>query len=78
MVTSGASRKNEQWEHTEGETVAIEGHADKEKMAADPMFQLEHSVEDKEKETEDAPRLYMLQVYNDPIPVVTVYVCILN
>ena len=62
LVTSGASRKNERWEHTEGETISVEGHADKEKMAADPMFQLEHSVEDKEKETEDAPRLYMLQV----------------
>ena len=62
MVTSGASRKNERWEHTEGETVSVEGHSDKERMASDPMFKLEHSVQDEEKVTEETPRLDLLQV----------------
>ncbi len=36
-------------------------------MAADPMFQLEHTVEDKEKQTDDAPRLDLLQVPRPPL-----------
>lgn len=31
-------------------------------MATDPMFQLEHSVEDQEKSTDEMPRLQQLQV----------------
>ena len=50
------------WEHTEGETVSVEGHSDKERMASDPMFKLEHSVQDEEKVTEETPRLDLLQV----------------
>ena len=44
--------------------MSVEGHADKDKMAADPMFQLEHSVEDKEKDKDELPRLHLLQVIN--------------
>ena len=73
-MTSGASRKNERWEHTEGETVSVEGQTDKEKMAADPMFQLEYSVEDKEKETEEAPRIHLLQVRTYDI--IAIVICI--
>lgn len=65
VVTSGASRKNERWEHTEGETVSVEGHSDKERMASDPMFKLEHSVQDEEKVTEETPRLDLLQNLQD-------------
>ena len=44
--------------------MSVEGHADKDKMAADPMFLLEHSVEDKEKDKDELPRLHLLQVIN--------------
>lgn len=57
MVVSGASRKNERWEHTEGETVAVEGKSEAEKLASDPMYRLEHNVEDKKKADEAAPRI---------------------
>ena len=31
-------------------------------MASDPMFKLEHSVEDKEKINDETPRIQLLQV----------------
>lgn len=31
-------------------------------MASDPMFKLEHSVEDKEKSNDETPRIQLLQV----------------
>lgn len=54
---SGASRKNERWEHTEGETVAVGGPSEAAKLAADPMYRLEHGARDKSKAEEDAPRI---------------------
>ena len=62
VVTVGASRKNERYEHEEGVTASVEGKAEKEKMASDPMFKLEHSVEDKEKSNDETPRIQLLQV----------------
>ena len=62
MVVSGASRKNERWEHTEGETMAVEGKSEAEKLASDPMYRLEHSVEDKRKADEAAPRISRIVV----------------
>ena len=62
MVVSGASRKNEKWEHTEGETVAVEGHSEAEKLASDPMYRLEHNVEDKQKADDAAPRIARIVV----------------
>ncbi len=58
----GASRKNERWEHTEGETVAIEGKSETEKLAADPMYRLEHNVDDKKKSDDAAPRISKIMV----------------
>lgn len=54
---SGASRKNERWEHTEGETMAVTGKSEAEKLASDPMYRLEHGVEDKKKADDAAPRI---------------------
>ena len=48
-VISGASRKNEKWEHVEGETMAVAGSEEKEQMAVNPMFALEHHANDKTK-----------------------------
>ena len=31
-------------------------------MASDPMFKLEHSVEDREKSNDETPRIQLLQV----------------
>ena len=62
VVVSGASRKNEKWEHVEGETMAVQGKSEAEKLATDPMYRLEHGAEDKRKAEEDAPRLAKLIV----------------
>ncbi len=59
---SGASRKNERWEHTEGETMAVEGKSEAEKLVSDPMYRLEHDVEDKKKSSEAAPRVAKILV----------------
>uniref|UniRef100_A0A1X7STU3 Coiled-coil domain-containing protein 130 n=1 Tax=Amphimedon queenslandica TaxID=400682 RepID=A0A1X7STU3_AMPQE len=61
VVTTGASRKNERYEHEEGVTASIEGKAEKQKMESDPMFKLEHTVEDKEKSQDETPRIQLLQ-----------------
>ena len=62
VVVSGASRKNEQWEHKEGETMAVEGPSEAEKLAADPMYRLEHSVQDQHKAQDAAPRIAKIMV----------------
>ena len=48
-VISGASRKNEKWDHVEGETIAVGDSEEKDKINTDPMFALEHVVDDKTK-----------------------------
>lgn len=62
VVVSGASRKNEKWEHSEGETVSVEGKSEAEKLATDPMYRLEHSVGDKRKAEDAAPRIAKIMV----------------
>lgn len=62
VVVSGASRKNEKWEHVEGETMAVEGKSEAEKLATDAMYRLEHGVEDKKKADDAAPRIAKLLV----------------
>lgn len=57
VIVSGASRKNERWEEKEGETVSVEGHSEAQKLASDPMYRLEHGVQDKSKADEAAPRI---------------------
>ena len=57
VIVSGASRKNERWEEKEGETVSVEGHSEAQKLASDPMYRLEHGVQDKTKADEAAPRI---------------------
>ena len=54
---SGASRKNEKWEHVEGETVSVEGKTEAEKLATDPMYRLEHGVQDQRKAEKAAPNI---------------------
>ena len=62
VVVSGASRKNEKWEHSEGETVSVEGKSEAEKLATDPMYRLEHHVGDKRKAEDAAPRIAKIMV----------------
>jgi hypothetical protein len=57
VVVSGASRKNEKWEHVEGETVSVAGKSEAEKLATDAMYRLEHGAVDKKKADDEAPRL---------------------
>jgi coiled-coil domain-containing protein 130 len=65
VVTSGASRKNERWDNVEGETVSLEGKMEKEKLDNDPMFKLEHSIQDEEIGKDETPRIQLLQVYHE-------------
>ena len=62
VVVSGASRKNEKWEHSDGETVSVEGKSEAEKLATDPMYRLEHNVGDKRKAEDNAPRIAKILV----------------
>ena len=48
-VLSGASRKNEKWDHVEGETIAVGDSEEKDKINTNPMYALEHVVDDKTK-----------------------------
>ena len=73
VVVSGASRKNEKWEHVEGETVSVEGKSEAEKLATDPMYRLEHGAEDKRKAEEAAPRLARLIVSHMTSHMTTTY-----
>ena len=62
VVVSGASRKNEKWEHVEGETVSVEGKSEAEKLATDPMYRLEHGVEDQKKAEKATPNISKIMV----------------
>ena len=68
VVVSGASRKNERWEEREGETVSVEGHSEAHKLASDPMYRLEHGVQDKAKSDEAAPRVARIIVSSGSLP----------
>ena len=61
-MVSGASKKCQQWEHVEGETMAIEGKSEAEKLTSDPMYRLEHSVQDEKKAKEAVPNIIKIQV----------------
>ena len=56
-VISGASRKNERWDHVEGETIAVGDSKEKEKVNTNPMYALEHVVDDKTKGESHNPSL---------------------
>ena len=75
---SGASRKNEKWEHSEGETVSVEGKSEAEKLATDPMYRLEHNVGDKRKAEDEAPRIarIMVSLSNHVCCYVSKYYCV--
>ena len=42
--------------------MAVEGKSEAEKLASDPMYRLEHNVEDKKKADEAAPRISRILV----------------
>ncbi|XP_065905127.1 probable splicing factor YJU2B isoform X3 [Dysidea avara] len=60
-VVRGASRKNEKWEHKEGETVSIAGREEATKLASDAMYRLEHGVGDKRKAEDATPRIEQIK-----------------
>ena len=61
-MVSGASKKNQTWEHVEGETMAVEGKSEVEKLNSDPMYRLEHGVQDKKKAEKEAPNISKILV----------------
>ena len=42
--------------------MSVPSHEEAQKRVADPMFQLEHSVQDSKKGNEEAPQVHQLQV----------------
>ncbi|XP_077981300.1 coiled-coil domain-containing protein 130 homolog [Glandiceps talaboti] len=57
VIVSGARRKNEKWDPEENEQVAPEDRETTKKLSTDPMFKLEHGVEDKKKSETIIPTL---------------------
>ncbi|XP_038048334.1 coiled-coil domain-containing protein 130-like [Patiria miniata] len=60
-IVTGAHRKNQKWDMAENEQVLTEDRATVKKLAADPMFKLEHGVDDTKKLKAVAPTLHELQ-----------------
>jgi len=69
VIVNGARRKEERWEQSATEAIALTDKEDAKKMAVDAMFKLEHGVEDKQKSKEVLPTLEQLKevqsIWND-------------
>jgi len=61
VIVNGARRKEERWEQSATEAIALTDKEDVKKMAVDAMFKLEHGVEDKQKSKEALPTLEQLK-----------------
>lgn len=65
MVVSGARKKVEEWEPEDSEVIRLKDEETKERLENDPMFRLEHEVQDKVVAEEKIPVLTQLQRLND-------------
>eukprot|EP00124_Ichthyophonus_hoferi_P004283 Ihof_evm1s453 gene=Ihof_evmTU1s453 len=61
VVVSGARRKNEEWEPADNEGISLEDTEESTKRSQDPMYRLEHGLQDKTKGEEKASGLARLQ-----------------
>jgi len=62
VILSGARRKEQRWNMAENEQIVTEEKSDIKKLAADPMFKLEHDTGDKGKVAAIMPTLRELEV----------------
>ncbi|XP_033636604.1 coiled-coil domain-containing protein 130-like [Asterias rubens] len=60
-IVTGATRKNQKWDMAENEQVLTEDRETVKKLAADPMFKLEHGVDDSTKLEKVIPTLHELE-----------------
>ena len=58
---SGAKRKEQRWDMAENEQIVTEEKSDIKRLNADPMFKLEHEVNDKSKVAKLMPTLRELE-----------------
>ncbi len=65
VILNGARRQEQRWDPTDNEQVVPEEKAVSKKLATDPMFKLEHEVEDKEKAKCVAPAIQQLEVFQE-------------
>ncbi|KAJ8283256.1 hypothetical protein COCON_G00021060 [Conger conger] len=61
VIVSGASRKEERWDMADNEQILTTEHSEKEKLATDPMYKLDHGGRDQEKLRAALPSLAELQ-----------------
>ncbi|XP_078354041.1 coiled-coil domain-containing protein 130 homolog [Oculina patagonica] len=61
VIVSGARRKEERWDQSATEAIALTDKEDVKKMAVDAMFKLEHGVQDEQKSKEVLPTLEELK-----------------
>jgi coiled-coil domain-containing protein 130 len=61
VIISGARRKEQRWNMAENEQIVTEEKSDIKRLSIDPMFSLEHEVNDKEKMVKLAPTLRELE-----------------
>jgi len=65
IILNGARRQENRWDPTENEQVVPEEKAVSKKLATDPMFKLEHEVEDKENAKSVEPAIQQLEVFQE-------------
>ncbi|ORZ01726.1 CWC16 protein [Syncephalastrum racemosum] len=65
VVVSGARKKVEEWEPEDNEVVKLKDDETKEKLESDPLYRLEHTVQDKRTGEEGKTVLTRLQEIND-------------
>ncbi|XP_059848245.1 probable splicing factor YJU2B isoform X1 [Hypanus sabinus] len=61
VIVSGARRKEERWDMKDNEQILTTEHEEKKKLETDPMYKLEHGVDDQEKLKIAIPTLSNIQ-----------------
>ncbi|KAG2211846.1 hypothetical protein INT47_004533 [Mucor saturninus] len=64
VVVSGAQKKMEEWKAEDTEVIQLQDPEVKEKLESDPMYRLEHGINDKKTIDKAAPHITQLQDLN--------------
>uniref|UniRef100_A0A4W3H1K4 Probable splicing factor YJU2B n=1 Tax=Callorhinchus milii TaxID=7868 RepID=A0A4W3H1K4_CALMI len=66
VIVSGARRKEERWDMKDNEQILTTEHEEKQKLETDPMYKLEHGVQDQQKLRTAIPTLANIQEMQSP------------
>eukprot|EP00118_Oscarella_pearsei_P001715 m.8236 g.8236 ORF g.8236 m.8236 type:complete len:310 (+) comp20435_c0_seq1:38-967(+) len=64
VILCGASRKNERWEQPDNEGHSVD-REESHKIADNPMYKLEHGIQDQRRAKEEVPRLSQIEKMQD-------------